>query len=390
MFYVMRTAALEGFAGAFDSDFWVDDVVRAAQTYPAVWHAGLALAATHCTVHDAELSQSRRQQWHMYALQQYGKCIRCLLAIIRKQDINYGDMECVLLSNIMLFGFCCLQQDTKAAARHMENGLRVFYEWHFWERATTHPAQTAVLNAFPLVRLFRRFELQCPWSDARRPLQLEAVTPSAAPYTTATEACSEFLALKSNFSKAVNSPQDDETVVNSLNNPVANICHSYGRLFSIWKSKLEAFLESQCPTSSETESILILQIWSAAVDMCLHVRGTDDAIQDIASDVWRPTFERIAALTDKLWHETEKNAMLRSLPSTSVSFTFSLSVCEPLVWAELCCDGAIRHQITSFLRKWPRRDGLWDPIISASIVEGSTSFEQAFTALSATGSQDRE
>lgn len=45
MFHFFRSEGVNQVVGYFDASFWTVDVLRAAQVYPAIWHAMLAMAA---------------------------------------------------------------------------------------------------------------------------------------------------------------------------------------------------------------------------------------------------------------------------------------------------------------------------------------------------------
>lgn len=96
LFFILRTVALQSVSGVFDRDFWAVDVVRAAQIYPAVWNAGLALAAMYRGLHAAVLPPNETNQHEIYAMLLYGKCMRSIIGIIGKGEVSVTDQEAVL------------------------------------------------------------------------------------------------------------------------------------------------------------------------------------------------------------------------------------------------------------------------------------------------------
>lgn len=394
MFFIMRTVALHSFYGAFGRGFWIGDVVRAAQTYPAVWHIGLAVAAVYRSLHDEEMTTSGRSQYLVYGLQQYGKCIRSIIDIARKARITYADKETVLLSNIMLIGFCCMLKDNTSALDHMGKGLQAFYQWRFWEVPQVEPTtqRSTILDIPSVVALFRRFELQYVMSDridteAGWQVQPPAQQPSTAPFTSSTEACAEFMSLQLGFLTASVVHFDTGGLIES-SNLAPDHRHTYRVWFNIWKTKLAGFMDTPNFRDSDLECVLTLQIWSQVVEILLHLQKVDGLSRDLAYDEWFPAFERIASLTNQLYDEMAKNADSASLPVLSSAFSFSLSVVEPLSLMGRCRDGTLRRKTISFLRKWPRKDGLWDAKMLASMLETTMLFEEGFSTLDPTARSD--
>lgn len=380
LFFVLRTVALRSFSGVFDRDFWAIDVVRAAQIYPAVWYAGLALAAAYRGLHGAVQAPNMKSQHDDYALLLYSKCMHSVIGIIGSGELSKADQEAVLLSNILLIGFCCLRRDNTAAFDHMGKGLQVFCSWSFYNKALKPSEQAAVVDARSLTLLFRRFGLQYGSSDrpdARQSRKPVPRTLSNAAFTSATEACYEFLAFQIGISNALAAAGDTDVGSPQPYRLNPDALHAYRMLFSHWENKFRVLIQSPSLQASELEGILTLQIWAAVSRIRLYCQRTDRPGADVAYDEWQPTFQHMAALCEQLYAAITTNTDRMELPYTSLLFSFGLSVCEPLMYAVRCYDGGVRRRIIAFLRKWPRRDGVLDPKLAAAIIEETMLYEEA-------------
>lgn len=70
-------------SGIFDPSFWTRLVLQAAHHEPAIRHAVVALGALH------ESSEVRsRVEPSIFAMQQYGKAIGCLVKLLQKKSRN--------------------------------------------------------------------------------------------------------------------------------------------------------------------------------------------------------------------------------------------------------------------------------------------------------------
>ncbi|TQV95223.1 hypothetical protein IF1G_06210 [Cordyceps javanica] len=169
MFAVFRNETVHKLGGAFNRDFWAVDVPRAAQAYPALWHASLALAAVQQRVeslvdddddddddhdhdhdHDATINEPALaipRQHYVFALAQFNKSIACMADRLRRADpLTYADKEMVMLTNVLYIGICNILGDLKQAIVHLKNTIDLIGEFRFGEDMTAHKSPRGILR----------------------------------------------------------------------------------------------------------------------------------------------------------------------------------------------------------------------------------------------------
>lgn len=373
----MRTVVFNGISGAFDKDFWSVDAVRAAQTYPSVWHAGLALTEMYRSLDDACTMHEKRRHHQLQAMEQYGRSIRSIIDIARRVDIGIADKEAVLLSNVLLIGFCCLKNDMSAAMTHIGGSLQIFYQWRFWDDSLNPSVRSAMLNTDSLVRLYRRFELQ--FTTSRRPsagltwkLQEATLKLPTGPFASTMDAYAEFLPLSLNFLTSVVNARPDGPEYGARPPHL----HESRALFRSWRAKFTALLRSRYIQRRDEECILTLEIWSAAMEISLFMERPGESRFELAFDAWRRTFEKIADLAQQLYAVITQNRGAQPPSFIPRPFSSSMSVCEPLLFFWRFRDGAMRRKMIALLRKWPYQDGSWAPGLVACFIEQATLVEE--------------
>lgn len=375
MFHIMRTMVFSDISGSFDRDFWSVDAVRAAQSYTSVWHAGLAVTEMYRGLYDACVM--KRKQHQLQAMEQYGRSVRSILDIARQADISSAEKEAVLLSSILLIGYCCLVDDMPTAESHMDNSLQVFYRWCFWDNSRNHSARGTMVNTGFLTRLYRRFEFQ--FTTSGRPnagstwkLQEATLKPSAEPFVSIMDAYDEFLPLSLTFLTAIVHSKPTRLEYS----PTPSHLYTTRSLFTGWKAKFTALLQSRYIKQGDEESILTLQIWSATMEISLFMDRTNDAKCELAFDAWHRTYERVAELADQLYAVVVKNSETQRHSFIAQPFSSSISVAEPLLSCWRYRNGAVRRRIIALLRKWPYQDGSWAPKMVACVIEQTMLLEE--------------
>ncbi|KAJ6784107.1 hypothetical protein PWT90_08585 [Aphanocladium album] len=157
MFTVFRNETIHTL-GSFNRDFWATDVPRAAQTYPALWHAILALAAVQQRV-EAPIDEDRAaaaadepaiaiaRRHYVFALDQFNKSIACMADRLKKADpLTYADKEMVLLTNVIYVGICNILGDTKQAISHVKNITELISQFRFGEDMSKDKSSRGILR----------------------------------------------------------------------------------------------------------------------------------------------------------------------------------------------------------------------------------------------------
>lgn len=114
-------------SGPFNHEFWKIDVPTAAQVYPSLWHATVALTAMYKSIKMdkkpirppvGSKALPSRNQLYIVALTHFNKSIQCLARDISSYtgpltDMKYRDKEMILMTNIMYIGLCGMLGDDR-------------------------------------------------------------------------------------------------------------------------------------------------------------------------------------------------------------------------------------------------------------------------------------
>lgn len=374
MFSLFRTKTVTQVAGAFYQPFWHVDVLLAAQTQPAIWHASLSMAAMYSWFKippDDPQGQLIRQNHYKFALKQYNEAITHLVELAQNKDIQSA--EVLLMASVLFTGLSSLRGDPKEAMMHASHGLRVAEQWKFLERteAPEDNNTTHILPTKSLVGLVDGFEVQYMWTGARQPILRRPNIPRevpVAPFASATEACFELQRLVGGLLIAVRNEKVRRTADQPL--PVPDLRQPYRHALSAWKVKFSHLKWSQRLRQTDLDCALVLDIWLCGAEIAASL---DLSLFEIAWDKFAPKFKRIVKLTQKLVAE---EALLEEQRGRPV-YSFSPSVCEPLFMVGSSCrDSGVRRKAISLLRQRPRREGIWDAKLMAAIAEAKMLIEE--------------
>ena len=351
MFEIFRSQTISQMLGGFDRGSWTLDVLRATNKYPAIWHAGLALAALYERGKMATLSEDfsdtlssddtrrRCQELLTFALTQYNESIRCLVHSTAQTTPSASDQEMLLMASMLFTGICCLQGDMRQGLLHARSGLHLFNQWRFWERAngamyagerpvcpTERPVddQDCLMSADSLVTLITHVE--CLFVNNLGVPNTPTVIPQAcsdAPFLSLTDAYFEFQPLLTgllDFCQSIaaspdvippiesasgnNNSSAGSTLVEWSANPFppADIRREYRRELRVWQDKfanLHRLLPAASPDEHMQHAILMLRMCWKGVDICLDV---DLANVELAYDNYQSTFADILSLAEELCH----------------------------------------------------------------------------------------
>lgn len=371
MFFFFRTETASRVAGPFDRSFWTVDLLRATQVHPAIWHASIAVAAMYkrYTIPANPTTKDLRRGLYGFALAQYNASIGGLVGVAAAEDPGPDDRDVILATSVLYSGLCSLRGDPREAFLHMRSGLRLFRQWRHWEGRGR--GGRGVLPVGSLVTLFNRFDSQAlnlpdgsPRAGADIPRE-----PSGAPFASVTEAYFEF---ELTLSGLVGLRQRRD-LVPAASRPCSGTddrAASRGAL-DAWKAKFSAL----CPLLKETEmeAALILRIRQIAFEIAL---GIDAGRWELAWDDFLPQYRQIVTLSGQLLEEYRPEPTTGS-ESCAPMFSFAASVCEPLyITASSCRDPSVRREAILLLRKWPRRECLWDSVLAASLAESIMLLEE--------------
>lgn len=369
--------------GCFDFTFWARDVLLATQVSPAVWHAGLALAAMDYRRRiPVGMDTATRERYYTFSLMEYNKSIQQLIILARHtHSTSFTDQQTILISNALLFGLCCLQGRQGEAAAHARSSIELFYRWRFWEHSEISGisvTSSRMVHSDSLIALIMNFECQFvnrlsylispAWLGDRTIRNCSPVS-----FNSITDAYLEFLPLLVSFMDAtreIGSPTD-------LVQPRPDIQRAYRREFSLWKTKFDSLLRLQKPvTLSDLEGMAILSMYFTTLEIGFKI---DLEASQLAYDACDSLFESIITQAEKLYEILSTGTD----PKTSAGFSFALPLAEVFIYTVVTCRNTVlRHRLMKLIRKWPQYHGLWNSKFTTEVCEAVIQQEESWTSTS--------
>ncbi|KAJ3496010.1 hypothetical protein NLG97_g2977 [Lecanicillium saksenae] len=378
LFYTLRTGALTSLTAAFDDTVWTSDVTRAATSHPALWHAGLAIAATYTRHHHAGLALSS-EFLRVCAMHHYGRAMHSLIDLSGQNNFSYEEKETVLLSNVLLIGLCILWQDEAAALAHTKRGIDVFNNWRIWEEADKAEFRTGSITdirslVFLFYRLEQRYIIGVDRSETQAcQLRSIALATSKCAFASVAEAYAALIPLHIGIYTLDAPAPVDRTTSPSRSRRSSD----YAMPFRIWRTNLDSLLALRKDRQPNVESFLLLELWSAMTSALLEgdraVHDPDDLARQC--DIWQPAFEMLLSLTKKSSNSatySKSNDLSKALPFRCLT----VDACDILLFFIKCSSGASRRKIITLLQNWPLKVGLFDPTLGASIARAVIAFEE--------------
>ncbi|KAJ4193818.1 hypothetical protein NW759_016558, partial [Fusarium solani] len=376
IFYFLRTEAIAAFSGAFDRDFWTIQLLQASRIHPALWYAITALAGLYKSfraIQEPGATRGTSEKYRILSTRQYSAAIKCLLKIDARADPSPIDKEVLLLATVLLTGLCSLRGDFKESFTHACNGLTLFHEWGFGEAIKRSPTDrhSRLFSASTLVMLFIRLDSQARtlMNDDKRPRwQWDSVLRrplSREPFTSVTEAYLEFELLFNGLLELMQAT--DSTFTTAQRYPLPDGRHWYRQAFDVWRMKFFNLQSSLLFDKHSREARQILQIRLIVATIALNI---DLSKSELCWDEFGVFFEQIVELSKHLldYKEGPEWGTGACKQSAVPVFSFAPLVSEPLYFvASSCRDYTTRRKAISLLRKWPRREGIWDTTLAAKV-----------------------
>ncbi|KAM3462881.1 hypothetical protein MY5147_007544 [Beauveria neobassiana] len=374
VFDLFRLRTVHQVGGSFNQAFWTGDVLRAARVYPAVWHACLSFAALDHRAKKPTASEADKKSLYAFALLQHNASIRHMVMIAQQASPSYADQETFMLVSMLYTGLCCLQGDVSQAAEHARTSILLFYQWRFWEHQ--HQGRLDhVLSPRALISLISLYESQIFGRTRNVPkpnwyLQGKPPTEPAKAYQSVSDAFTDIQPMLTAIFQAfpmVTLPGDIARVVG-----YDDTIQEYKSRFAVWRSKFKALLDTQPEGGSNKHGAIQLQLMEVAVYVCLHL---DRTLGEESFDHFTESFIRINHLSRQLI-DLEKETEARQ-GIDGQGFSYSVSVAELLFGVgRTCRDRLIRRESVALLRQWPRRDGVWRPIVVAAMCAAVIELEE--------------
>lgn len=360
--------------GFFDQTFWKEDIPRASQVYPAIWHANLALACVQRwkgSKVQGEMTPAAATRQLVLSTAHYNAAIQYLVEIAGKPEISPADMEVILMSEILFVGVNSLLGDAKQATKHACNAIELFSRWKYWKEEesalTVMSKQSVVILVSNLETQFMHRLGQIPlpaWRDWEHPQPI-----SDKPFTCIDDAYFEWMPI---WAGALVTSKDAEDATTEKMLPLPDVFWFYRKELVAWAKKFDEFQRTVVLTDeNDIFASRILGIYIVLIRVAMHANLEDGMF---LADSFAPAFH---AALDTLEEMLDNRTSPHPSPSANNStFSFSFSICELCCWITTSCrDHDFRMRVISLLRTHQICDGLWDSRLVASLLEAFTEIE---------------
>ncbi|RAK95524.1 Zn(II)2Cys6 transcription factor domain-containing protein [Aspergillus ibericus CBS 121593] len=329
-FFLERT--VPQLAGDFECAFWGRLLLQSVHHEPVIRHATVALGSLH---ERFESDAAPFRSVHgSFALRQYLRAMRCLMATPPSQPMDVCLISCIL------FGcFEAMRDHYGPAITHITSGLKILSELR------THPSSCTALSVgrtpyIPmdiLCGLFTRLQGQI--IVTRHTELLYQSTPTEPPPTETTPAIDPAIILR------------DTALI----------------LLARWSTALDTFLHERTTTLTprERRAAAVLQLRKidcvVALDI-LQAAGEAAAGHRVQWDKYCPFFEQMVVLGESI---------ITSAPMPpKKTFSLDLSIIAAIFnVAVRCRDPLIRRRAVGVLRASAIQEGVWNSVVVAAIAE---------------------
>lgn len=378
-FDTLRAQTTLEVAGCFDRSFWQMDMMQAARVYPAIWHAGLAMATMH---HRIKMTASsgikpdhgkKARFFYGKALTYYNSSIRELMKMVDDENTARADQEAILLACLIFTGLCTMMGEINDAITHARNGLQMFYQWRYWETAQSRPRRNCLVTADSLVMAYTHLESQFmnrmnyidrpTWRGRGR-----ASKCADAPFRSLTDAYFELQPLMNGLIDV----GKNHTVPGHVNPYLARGVLEHKHQFNIWRKKFEDLQAASTFHGDDADGLLILKMNANCFALLMDF-GYEGS--EVAFDSFCSVFEDTIHLAEQLYENRRKEGKLQGYGA--LQYSFSLSTCEALDFVgHVCRDTVLRRRLIALLKKWSHREGMWDSELIASAIEAHLMVEE--------------
>ncbi|KAK2603904.1 hypothetical protein QQS21_003939 [Conoideocrella luteorostrata] len=393
-FRYFHTDGASRMGGSFDYDLWTVNLLQSAKTYPAVWHACTALSALHqkstiCSPNtDIVSMRVFGKRLDDFALEQYNVSLRYLIHMACQTHLSSVDKEIFLTVNVLLAFMCGARNSHVEAWTHVDNGLRLFFQWRIWDRKGPYGSHqpAALMPVDSMIAMLCRLDSQTmnmrstPWPGESWMGVLQTQALSSRPFESLAEAYYAFEIIWNGFFglNAVETFNTYRTPTLHVQHPTPDAWHIYRRAFDNWKLRFEA-LETQiqasfCDGGEHVRAVRILKARKLLVDVVLGINFTD---RELRWDTFQKECKIIVEISAGLLEPTVRSKRLGTWqgPETH-TFSFGPSLCEPLfAVARGCRVPGIRQKAIELLKQCPMVEGVAHVHFMAMLAEAIMHFE---------------
>lgn len=383
-------------AGFTECAFWQRQLLQATQVYPAIRHAVAGIGALHRKFIEGKqpaVPDDPSDKRLRFALQQSNKAIREILVSSSTKSLE--DKLTMMTACILFDCLACLQGHQTVSIDHLRNGLRLLSEVEKELEESDqyqgqHPVSLASIRALFIARNVQARSILN--NDTLREWEqhhpTNGFTLDQSKFKTFTEARTYFEALFSNLLALLQGME--------LNRPHASqrpaIMESFADMieqFNAGSALLDEFLFERKANgeAQDDPAVLSIQLKRLHVRFFLSSFKYWDGIRELDWEVDETYFLKMLDLARQILRAEEtltRKSRVASpsdpndLPSVRPVFTPGTEVCASL-WTVSCRSRsyALRREAIALMRNYPRREGVWDSALAATIAEEAVNIEEA-------------
>jgi hypothetical protein len=287
----------------------------------------------------------------------------------------------------MLLAFICgARHNYNDVWAHVDNGLRLFFQWRIWDREGPRGSHqpTGFMPVNSMVAMFCRLDSQTinlrktSWQGDRWIHILQAQPPSGKPFESPTEAYHAFEIIWNGIFGLTAVETYRLPSLHHQFQPTPDAWHTYRRLYEAWKIRFQALQREKMSLlynwGRYAQAMGVLEARKLLVDVVFSI---DFAERELRWDRFEPEFKKIVDFATALlqpmarskrvgiWHGNESH-----------TFSFGPSLSEPLyAVARGCRTRPIREEAIELLRRCPVVEGVAHAHLMAGLAESIMNYE---------------
>ncbi|KAF2807190.1 uncharacterized protein BDZ99DRAFT_522813 [Mytilinidion resinicola] len=410
-FFQMYTAP--EMAGFFDSTFWVQDLLVAAETHQAIRYAVTALGALHqkfigCTL--PVLPDDVSDQTLRFGLKQCNRSIQEIIKQSGSSGMSRLDRINAMTACVLFMCFASIQGHNSEAIEHLRGGLKLLRESDAIQQTARHDKQTHPVSMESLRGMFVTLDIHARGMISDKDIMSWEPIPSADPHTIPLEVKSlpqiryymegtfnEVLAFLQGLDLyPPTTPEAVDVVTSTFNGFMEKI--------ELGDKVLEEYLRRPTTRLSQEEQTAVLALKLHRNDIAAFsiMFQLQSELAEMAWDHCESQFIDMVAISTQLLG-AEQGGLVQLYPSTSIPalppygpsfskiqnassatqrsrrpiFTVGFGVVISLfLVAYRSRHPVIRRQAISLLLNYPRREVLWDGVLAGRIARESMMMEE--------------
>ncbi|KFY23148.1 hypothetical protein V493_06049 [Pseudogymnoascus sp. VKM F-4281 (FW-2241)] len=377
-FFLRNTAA--ELSGYYDSSFWEKLILAASAQKPSLRHAVIALGSLHENFSRKRLvpsTPSAEDQKTQFGLNQYAKAMGAL-----RRSLSSGKEEplTALMSCILFVCFDSLRGWFESAMVHLESGLRILRDM----RRSSTGNHIIEDNIAPL---FMRLSIQATiYVETRSTHDKTAFARKLMDVPGKEIVISEEFESLEEARNALDQAADglfrafymwDEDLPIALQ-PIESLAifDKYTSQLSLWNLAFETFMVSKSKdlSSREVQGAALLKIHHTTAKIMAGVRPDMSDMRALSEAVnaekfleYMDDFQIVINLSRPLIAAAEQDAKNGEPPLT---FSSDMGLIGPLYYVCVKCPTvSIRTTAMELLLRYPRREGMWNSVLIAQMIQ---------------------